>query len=198
MTARPLAIVQARIGSTRLPGKMLLDLGGHPLIWWAWNAAVEAFGVDNVVVAIPASADNDELADALAAFTPNVFRWDGPECDVLGRFHACAHRYRWHPDSVIVRVTPDDPFKEPALMRRVAAGERHPVELGAEAFTLAMLDDAHFGRVGGLDREHLTYAIPCLADPPQPPPGLWTLDTQADLDAARARRRPWLPTRPSP
>lgn len=196
----PLAIVQARIGSTRLPRKMLLDLGGKPLIWWAWRAAVDAFGAENVVVAIPATPENDELAEVVDGFrrydrskigNANVFRWDGPENDVLGRFHACAHTYRWHPDSVIVRVTPDDPFKVPERLRRVARGERHPVEMGGEAFTLAMLDRAYQrNRAHGDEKrmayqaEHITYAL-FKCDAPPAPPGVWTIDTAEDLEAAR-------------
>jgi spore coat polysaccharide biosynthesis protein SpsF len=190
MTPPPLAIVQARIASTRLPAKMLLDLGGKPLVRWATDAAIEAFGRENVVAAIPASAENDELARVLGEVC-EVFRWDGPEKDVLGRFYHCARTYRWHPDSVIVRVTPDDPWKVPTMMRRVASGERLPVEQGAEAFTLAMLDKAD-GDVDrtfrcGHYREHLTDAIPCLESPPPAPPvpHPWTIDTAEDLEAAR-------------
>lgn len=184
MTPPPLAIVQARMGSTRLPRKMLLPLGGRPLVWWAWHASVQAFGDEHVVCAIPASEGNDELADVLRGFGANVFRWDGPEDDVLGRFHACAHRHRWHPDSVIVRVTPDDPFKVPYLMRLVAAGERHPVELGAEAFTLGMLSEACRTAT---EREHVTVAVFGDSLPPPPPPeGVWTVDTPEDYEAVQA------------
>ncbi len=171
------------MGSTRLPGKMLMDLGGKPLIQWAIDAAAEAFGDHNVVVAIPHSAENDVLAEWLNGHGRTVFSWDGPENDVLGRFHACAHLYRWKPDSVIVRVTPDDPFKDPAKLRRVANGERLPVELGGEAFTLKMLDRAH--RMSD-HREHITKAL-FPTDPPSAPPGIWTIDTQEDLDRARAK-----------
>ena len=180
VTPPPLAIVQARIGSTRLPGKMLLDLGGHPLIWWAWTASIVAFGPSNVVIAIPATPENDELAKVCDDMGATVFRWDGSENDVLGRFHACAHTYRWHPDSVIVRVTPDDPFKVPLMMHEVANGARYPVEWGAEAFTLTTLNQWHF-RAGPC--EHLTGLMRYA--PPKCPPGVWTIDTQADLDAAR-------------
>ena len=163
---------------------MLLDLGGHPLIWWAWTASTVAFGPSNVVIAIPASAENDGLARVCEEMGATVFRWNGPENDVLGRFHACAHTYRWHPDSVIVRVTPDDPFKLPILMREVANGARHPVEWGAEAFTLTMLDDAWC--LPGLSegREHITRVLFDFP-PPRCPPGIWTIDTAADLEAAR-------------
>jgi len=177
----PLAIVQARIGSKRLPRKMLLDVGGKPLVAWALSAAQVAFGVEHTVAAIPASAENDELADVLESFKCPVFRWNGPEHDVLGRFHACAHTYRWHPFSVIVRVTPDDPYKSARQMQRVAAGERLPVEFGGEAFTLEQLDMAH---IASTEREHLTHA---LFDMPPPPamPGIWTVDTQEQLDDVR-------------
>lgn len=196
MTPPPLAIVQARIGSTRLKNKMLLDLGGRPLVWWAWKASVDAFGADNVVCAIPQSLDNEPLVQAIVGFGGNVYRSGVPESDVLGRFHDCAHHFRWHPDSVIVRVTPDDPFKVPAMMRRVAAGERLPVELGGEAFTLDMLDQAHYAWLDLThnheqklhEREHFTHAIFAgLPLAPPPPPGVWTVDTAEDLEAARAR-----------
>ena len=182
---KPLAIIQARFGSTRLPGKVLMEVGGRSLIRRAWDASVEAFGEANVVFAIPATPENDELHSAIVGFTPEVFRWDGGENDVLGRFWHCAHRYRWHPDSVIVRVTPDDPFKDPAMMRRVAAGERLPVELGAEAFTLAMLGEAHEEYFcQPRYREHITKAL-FHTPPPAPPPGIWTIDTREDLEAAQ-------------
>jgi len=183
----PLAIVQARMASTRLPNKMLLDLGGKPLVQWAWDAAREAFGTPNTVVAIPSGPANDQLASVVADFGGTVFRWAGDEDDVLGRFMACAHTYRWHPAAVIVRVTADDPFKLPDLMRRVAQGERHPVELGAEAFTLEMLtaaDSRYHPSMDAWAREHITHAL-FDTKPPPPPPGIWTIDTYADLDAAR-------------
>lgn len=201
MNIPPLAIVQARMGSTRLKNKMLLEVGGRTLIRRAWDASVEAFGAENVVFAIPATEDNDALFRECVSFGPayiheneaylptQVSRWEGPEQDVLGRFWHCAHRYRWHPDSVIVRITPDDFRKDPAMMKRVAAGERLPVEQGAEAFTLAMLDEARGGTLFGCShqREHITNAI--FATPPPPaPPGIWSIDTQADLDAARSRK----------
>lgn len=188
-----MAIVQGRIASKRLPGKLLLDLGGKPLVRWATDAAIEAFGRENVVAAIPASAENDELARVLAEVC-EVFRWDGPENDVLGRFYHCAHRYRWHPDTVIVRVTPDDPWKSPGLLRSVAEGRRWPVEQGGEAFTLAMLDAACEAWQWPYQRdrrEHITRALFPTVPPPAPSaPHPWTIDTAEDLEAARK----WLNT----
>lgn len=192
----PLAIVQARLGSARLPGKVLLPLGGKSLIQHVWERAAEAFYAQHVVVACPADELNKPLRTAVENFGGQVFAWDGPENDVLGRFHACAHTYRWHPDSVIVRVTPDDWNKQPAMMKRVAAGERLPVELGAEAFTLAQLDAAMekwvvegfaFGRpIYNPAREHITHALfshPAPAAPDSQVP--WSIDSREDYDAVR-------------
>lgn len=182
----PLCIVQARLKSTRLENKMLLTLGPETLIARGHRLACEAFHREHVVVAIPKADEPGPLGDELRRIGATVFAWDGAEADVLGRFHGCAHRYRWHPDSVIVRWTPDDPFKDIWVCHRVAyVGERHPVEIGAEAFTLGMLDRALWSHG---KYEHLTHALfPTL--PPPPPPGCWTVDVAEDLEEARAQLR---------
>jgi len=170
------------MGSTRLPGKVLLPIGSHTLLQRVWRATVMAFGAQHTVVAYPDTPESDPLRDELDRIGATGFAWDGPENDLLGRFHACAHTFRWHPDSVIVRVTADDPYKDPAAMRRVAAGERLPVEIGAEAFTLAMLDDANSYLHTDEAREHLTLAM-FPTPPPPPPPGIWSIDTREDYEA---------------
>lgn len=189
----PLAIVQARVGSKRLPGKVLLTLGGKTIIEHVWRRACEAFGEANVVVAYPDTAENAALSAELYDLGAQKEACPGPEDDVLGRFWYVAHRYRWHPDCVIVRVCADDPFHDPHAMKRVANGERLPVPVGAEAFTLAMLDAAilrepiwvpdGFGEVEYNERrEHITRAL-FEVPPPAPPPGIWSVDTEADYQA---------------
>lgn len=186
MNAPPLAIVQARMGSRRLPGKMMLPIGGVPLIERVWRTTVEAFGAEHVIVAHPDTPENAPMAEHLDRIGARRFAFPGDESDVLGRFWHCAHHRRWHPDSIIVRVTPDDFRKDPDAMRRVANGERLPVELGAEAFTLAMLDAAHARYPAGhLAREHLTLGLFPTA-PPEAPEGGWSIDTPEDYERARA------------
>jgi spore coat polysaccharide biosynthesis protein SpsF (cytidylyltransferase family) len=196
MIGHPLVIIQARLASTRLPNKMLCDLGGQTLIQRAWGIACEAFGEDDCVVAIPKGDEDGPLGAELDRIGANVFAWDGDTADVLGRFHACAHTYRWKHDAVLLRITPDDPFKSAEHMWRVVNGERLPVELGGEAFTLAMLDAANereelwtatviHGAERNRYREHITHALFPFALPPIGIPG-YTVDTQTDLDAARA------------
>lgn len=182
MNVPPLAIIQARMGSHRLPGKVLLPFppDGEPILHVIYQRTVEAFGEDHTVVAYPATPDNEPIERLCVRIGAKRFAWPGPENDVLARYHACAHTHRWHPSSVIVRVTADDPFKTPEMMRRVANGERLPVEFGAEAFTLAMLDAAYQKQY---EREHITRAL-FAYPPPPPPPGPWTVDTHQNYEAA--------------
>lgn len=185
MNVPPLAIVQARMGSKRLPGKVLMDIAGKSLVEHVWLRAVEAFGQAHTVVAYPDTLENAPLRAELYDIGAISVAYAGDEWDLLGRYWWTAHKFRWHPDSVIVRVCADDPFKSASAMKRVAAGERLPVEVGAEAFTLAQLDAAHFREADPTRREHLTYCLfPVL--PPPPPPGTWTIDTPEDLETVRA------------
>lgn len=186
MIIPPLAIIQARLSSTRLPGKMLLTLNGETLIARAWRQASAVFGDENTVVAIPADDKESRLGFELRRINARVFAFEGDESDVLSRFYCAAHHERWHPQSVVVRWTPDDPWKDPDLCRMVVAGRRFPVEQSCEAFTLAMLDFAHDRTKPGDGREHLTYALYPFLPPPPPDDGLpWTIDTEADYTAVR-------------
>lgn len=183
------------MGSKRLPGKVLLLLHGMPLIEHVWQRTVEAFGKEHTIVAHPDTEGNAPLVEVLESLGAQRFAWDGPEDDVLSRFYFCAHTYRWMAESIIVRVTADDWRKDAAMMRRVANGERLPVEQGAEAFTLAMLDEAQrsvgmrFGSSEPYYREHLTETL-FPVPPPAAPPGIWSIDTEQDLAAARGAMPP--------
>lgn len=190
MVIPPICIIQARLKSTRLENKMLLKLGGETLIARAVRLARMAFGALHVIVAIPKSDEDGPLGAELRCIGANVFAWDGDEANVLGRFHAAATRYRWHPQSVIVRWTPDDPFKDSEACRQTAEGMRFPVEIGCEAFTLAALDRAfHTTHADDLvPREHLGNHRGIFPFDPIPcPPGIWTVDTQEDYEAAQRR-----------
>lgn len=183
-----LCIIPARLHSTRLPHKMLLTLGDETLIARAWriaNAACHELYEWVAVVAIPKGDEAGLLGDELRRIGARIFAWDGPEWDVLGRFYHCAHTYRWHPETVIVRYTADDFRKSPEALRAVARGFRVPVEQGGEAFTLAQLDAAHVREDTAERREHLTVSLFPVA-PPTPPPGVWTIDTMEDYERAQA------------
>jgi spore coat polysaccharide biosynthesis protein SpsF len=181
----PLAIIQARMGSKRLPGKPLLSIKGVTLIEIAWRNAVSIFGRENVVVAFPKTLENLPLSMFLANLGSQQFEYEGDEDDVLGRFHECASLYRNDPNAIVFRWTPDDPYKSPEAVARVLNGERLPVELGGECFTFKQLTLAHATVRDAFRREHISYAMFDTPAPPAPP-GLYTIDTLDDYEAANA------------
>jgi spore coat polysaccharide biosynthesis protein SpsF len=108
---RALAIVQARMGSTRLPGKVLADLCGRPMLEHLL-LRLRTAPVDAIVVATTTLAEDDPLAEWVrASGLAHVYR--GSAADVLDRFH---HAALLHPCELVVRVTADDPLKAPELI----------------------------------------------------------------------------------
>jgi spore coat polysaccharide biosynthesis protein SpsF len=109
------AVIQARTGSTRLPGKVLEDLGGRPVLEWVVRAAQTATQIDTVIVATSTGADDDTVADLAASLGVPVVR--GSEDDVLSRFVDALDA---HPADAVVRLTADCPLLDPALIDAVA------------------------------------------------------------------------------
>jgi spore coat polysaccharide biosynthesis protein SpsF len=109
------AVIQARVGSTRLPGKVLADLGGRPVLEWVVRAALAASQVDTVVVATSGMAGDDIVADLARSLGVVVVR--GSEDDVLARFIAALDA---HPCDAVVRLTADCPLLDPTLIDAVA------------------------------------------------------------------------------
>lgn len=127
------AFVQARMSSSRFPGKVLAPLHGEPIVMHVVRAAGAAVGSANVVVATSDDASDDPLEEYLASSGITCFR--GPLDDVLERFRLCAHA---HPSEWVVRVSADSPLLDADVVRRVveAAGEDVDVvttALGASA-----------------------------------------------------------------
>lgn len=200
MTA--LCIIQARMGSSRLPGKVLEPIGPYPAIKHVYVRAQLA--ISDTVVATTSLPKDDALAAYLASEGIPVFRWGGAEADVLGRYAACARAY---PGDPIVRVTGDCPFLDPVLVAEAvhkAKGRRrvyvsnvrtrtYPRGLDVEAFSRCLLEEADAIAVGAHDREHVTPMVRGLAECQI---GLlsgtdyskfrWTLDTADDLAWFRA------------
>jgi glutamate-1-semialdehyde 2,1-aminomutase len=163
---RATAIVQARLGSIRMPGKVLLPVLGKPLLEHLITRLSRAESVDRIVLAIPASTVNDELVTFAEALGIPVFR--GSELDVLDRYVDAAKMF---PASTIVRITGDCPMVDPRTvdlavttleakkLRFVRTGLSFPDGLDVQAFTYdALLDAAEKAR-DNYDREHVTPYI---------------------------------------
>jgi len=117
------AIIQARMGSTRLPGKVLLDLAGEPMLARDMNRLLRAEMLDEIVVATTVESKDDVIVDLCQERGWLCFR--GSEEDVLDRYYRAAKAY--HAD-VVVRITSDCPLIEPQVVDRVVQAflERQP------------------------------------------------------------------------
>jgi spore coat polysaccharide biosynthesis protein SpsF len=106
-----LAIVQARMSSSRLPGKVLLDIGGQPLLWWVVSRARQARRVQEVLVATTLDPSDEAVAAFCAERQIRCFR--GQVHDVLDRYYQAA---RFLGARLIVRLTADCPLVDPQLI----------------------------------------------------------------------------------
>jgi spore coat polysaccharide biosynthesis protein SpsF (cytidylyltransferase family) len=203
---RVAAIIQARRGSKRLPGKVLMDIGGRPMIWHVVKRALDIHVP--VIVAAP-EADAFEIA-------PLIEKLDGHKVmaplsvkddDVLGRYYLASRGY-----DAIMRITGDCPLIDPALCRDTlsvfikgsydwVALTNVPDGLGCDVFSFGALERAHqlYGDLKRKDyapkREHVSPAI--IADKRNVgrnyncPVNSFcdvklSVDTQEDLDLVRA------------
>ena len=109
------AVIQARTGSTRLPGKVLYPLDGEHVLTHDVRRLRAAETVDEVVVATSTSDPDDAVAEAAERADATVYR--GSESDVLGRMYGAAEEAG---AGVVVRATGDDPLVSPAAVDAVA------------------------------------------------------------------------------
>ena len=103
-------IVQARMGSSRCPGKVMMDLGGEPFLKRCLDRCDRIPGTDFVVVAVPDCPHDDEVAKAAASWGYAVVR--GSETDVLARYAKAAREVE---ADAVMRVTSDCPMIDPDI-----------------------------------------------------------------------------------
>jgi spore coat polysaccharide biosynthesis protein SpsF len=124
MKPRIVAIIQARMASSRLPDKVLLDIGDQPMLAWVVERTRMAHTIDEVVVATTTDATDDAVQAFCQGRGYTVYR--GSAFDVLDRYYQAA---RLHRADVIVRITADCPLIDPALIDNVVSillGTIHP------------------------------------------------------------------------
>lgn len=162
------AVIQARLSSTRLPGKVLRPLGGRSVLSWVIRAAQETHNLDTVILATSDDPTDDPVADEAASCGAVVVR--GPLDDVLARY---VKAVREHPCDAVVRLTADCPLHDPAVIAQVVAVwradptldhvsnfvvRRHPRGLDTELVRVAVLEEQARIATGG-HREHVTSNI---------------------------------------
>lgn len=190
------------MSSTRLPGKVLADLGGRPVLDWVVGRLRESRELAGVVVATSDDPGDDPIAEAAQA---RVVR--GPLDDVLARYAIAARELEFEG---LVRVTADCPLIDPAVVDEVVAEWRaggadyvanvieprtFPVGMDTEVIDAEALLAADSEATDPYDREHVTPFVrsrperfpqrAVTLDPPRPEVRL-TLDTPEDLERLRA------------
>jgi spore coat polysaccharide biosynthesis protein SpsF len=197
-----IAVVQARMGSTRLPGKVLADLDGVPMLRFMLDRLDRA-PVDALVVATSTDERDDGVAEVAAAAGVDVVR--GSEADVLGRFEAAMDR---HPSRTIVRLTADCPFADPDVVATAIATHRSsaadytsntlvrtfPDGLDVEVVEATALRAAIAEARSPDEREHVTpfvyrrperFALAAFVSESYLGDERWTVDTLDDLEFLR-------------
>lgn len=111
---RAFAIVQARMGSSRFPGKSMAEIDGYPILWYLFRQLDYCRLLDRRILATSDQTLDDVLADYATKQGWDVFR--GSESDVLARYNGAAKAFGAEPDTVIVRVTGDDIWPDPYLI----------------------------------------------------------------------------------
>lgn len=198
-----LVIVQARMGSTRLPGKVMAEIQGKPMIEVLLKRLSSSKFINQVIVATSDRAQNDPLHEFAEQLGYDVFR--GSEDDVLSRFYGAAQKAPLA--THVVRITGDCPMVDATVVDACiqeciekqldyvsnVSPPTFPDGLDVEVFTKQALELAHQKAPMGFDREHVT---PYLRKPGLFKTGnvensadhsglRWTVDDPADLEVVR-------------
>jgi len=202
--ARVVAIIQARMGSSRLPGKVLRLLGEEPILAWVVERVRRARLVNEVVVATTDDPADNPLVDFCTQRGYPLFR--GSQFDVLDRFVQAARTYR---ADIVVRITADCPLIDPdvvdlTIQRLQDTGadfaanrlpppwhRTYPIGLDVEVVTMPALESAWKEATATFEREHVLpylydetgrFKVEVVDTSPDYGHLRWTVDTPADLE----------------
>jgi len=120
MKGETLAIIQARMGSKRLPGKVMLEIAGEPLLKLILDRLRRSQEIDKTVLATSVNEENDTLVKL--AMKESIECYRGSEDDVLDRFYQVSRREKGF--IFIVRVCSDNPFIDPLEIDRLVRFHR--------------------------------------------------------------------------
>ncbi len=198
------AIVQARMGSTRLPGKVLMDIGGESVLARVVHRLKRASQIREIVIATSAEVKDGVIVRECERLAVSCFR--GSEHDVLERYWRAAEQFRC---DVVVRVTSDCPLIDPDVVDEVITAfidkeadlacndfpRTFPRGLDVEVLTIDALRRAREMSDQHYQREHVTpviyerpeiFSVVSVQTKPDLSHLRWTLDTREDLALVRA------------
>ena len=159
------AIIQARMNSKRLPGKVLKPICGKPLLLYIVETLRLSAVIDNIVIATSSNKENDEIERFAKDNNIECFR--GSEDNVLERFYEVSLKY---PDKYYFRATGDNPIldiknSEKTLNYLIkndldfAMVKKMPIGSIVECFTKEALEKTYLNAISGEDKEHVTLFI---------------------------------------
>lgn len=148
---RVVLIIQARMGSSRLPGKSMMDLAGKPLVSHILERVKRCTKVDDIVLAIPDTEGNRVLQQLGESQAVKVF--SGSEDDVLERYYQAA---LWSKATIVGRLPADNATPEPAEIDRIV---EHHLSLGREGFSsnLSVIGDSEYP--DGIGAEMVDFSL---------------------------------------
>jgi len=199
------AMVQARMGASRFPGKVLEEIEGRPMLWHVVERVRKSRLLGLVVVVTSTDPHDDAVAAFCAEAGIECFR--GSESDVLDRFYQAARKYGADP---VVRITADCPLIDPEVIDKVVNAHHqdgcdyatntlrstYPDGLDVEVFSFSALEAAWQRAALAADREHVTsyfvnsnaFRLGDVSNGSDPAIGRlrWTVDYPSDLEFVRA------------
>ncbi len=162
------AIIQARMGSSRLPGKVMKEILGKPVLWHLINRLRCSQLIDKIVIATTDEAEDEPILGLAQEMGIDSFA--GSEEDVLDRYYQVAKKYG---AEVVVRITADCPLIDPEITDRIIkhyldnrdkldyahTGLSFPDGLDTEIFSFNALETAWHEATLASEREHVTPYI---------------------------------------
>ncbi|WEA39920.1 glycosyltransferase family protein [Lysinibacillus fusiformis] len=196
---RIVAIIQARMGSTRLPGKILKKVNGRPLLSYQLERLQQSNHINDLVIATTLNEKDDLIVEFCKK--NNILWFRGSEKDVLARYYKTAKTFK---ADAIVRITSDCPIIDVQVVDKTiqyfvdnnyeyvsnTVDRTYPRGLDTEAFTFEALEKAYKEAVMERDREHVTsyfytnpdvFKISSVRNETDYSKYRWTVDTEEDF-----------------
>lgn len=162
------AVIQARMGSTRLPGKILMNINGVTLLQCQFQQLVHSVTLDDMILATTINPEDDAVVDFADANSIKIFR--GNSLDVLDRYYQCAKHFSLEH---IVRITSDCPLIDPTIVDKTVElyktgkfdyvnnlhDNAYPSGTDVEIFSMGTLEKTWKNTTKSSEREHVTSYI---------------------------------------
>lgn len=161
-------IIQARMNSTRLPGKIMMPIMGRPVLEYQLERLAQVRNINNITIATTTNTADQSIVNLANKLGFNYYR--GSELDVLGRFYCTAKEIG---ANIVVRCNSDCPLIDPEVVDHIIKNAinskydyvsnilrpTYPTGMHVEVFSFDVLERAYLGAIDPIEREHVTPYI---------------------------------------